>query len=212
MKLKQSRLSMLAGMCGILLPVVVFIFISLSLYYSPWFSWYENWLSELAGIAGESPIWAAYGLSSLLFNLGIILAGILGFIYAIVVRRIRILDSHLGRIGTLFLIVDMLALCAVGIFPLTTGLSHEISSLAFFILIPFSLIPIGISLQKIPDIIFGGLIVFLGYLSLFSFPLFFIPQPWGSNAIIEMIPIFSISAFSIILGIGLLKGKFDFKE
>jgi len=212
MKQKQSKLLSAAGVCGVLVPIVTFTFIALAIYYSSGFSWTENWLSELAGTAGEKPIWAARGLSSLLFNIGIIIAGILGVVCAIAVRRIRVLDSSLGRLGTLLLTIDMFALLAVGVFPLTTGYLHDIVSFLFFILVPLSLIPIGTTLRKTPEKNFGWFMTFLGVISLCSFPLFFIPQPWGGNAIIEMIPAVSLSACAIIFGVSLLKGKFDLKE
>lgn len=212
MKSKQPKLLRFAGLCGVLVPIIAFIFIALAIYYAPWFSWTENWLSELAGTRGEKPIWAARGVASLLFNIGIIIAGILGLVCAIAVRRIRILGSSLGRLGTLLLIIDMLALCAVGIFPLTTGYLHELVSFVFFILVPLSLIPIGTELRKTPEKNFGWFVTPLGIISLCSFPLLFVSQPWGGNAIIEMIPAVSLSVCAIFFGVSLLKGKFDLKE
>ena len=207
----QSKFTKVAGLCGVLVPIVAFTFIALSIYYSSGFSWSENWLSELAGNTGEEPIWAARGLSSLLFNIGVVIAGILGLICAIAARRIRILDSSLGRLGILLLIVDTLALCAIGVFPLTTGHIHDIVSFVFFILVPLSLILIGNELRKSPETKFGWFMLLLGVISFFSFPPLFVPQPWGGNAIIEMIPATSISACAIAFGVSLLTGKFDLR-
>lgn len=212
MNSKQPILLKVAGLCGVLVPVVAFTFIGFAIYYSPWFTWTGNWLSELAGTAGERPIWAARGIASVLFNVGIIIAGIMGLICAIAVRKIRILNTHLGRLGTLLLFIDMLALCAIGIFPITTDYLHEAVSFVFFILVPLSLIPIGTVSRRTSEKTFGWFMTLLGVISLCSFPLLFIPQPWGGNAIIEMIPSVSISACAIVFGISLLKGKFDLEK
>ena len=49
---KLSFFSKVAAVCGILLTIIAFTFITLSIYYSLWFNFTENWLSELAGAAG----------------------------------------------------------------------------------------------------------------------------------------------------------------
>ncbi len=140
---KQQKLVRVAGLCGLLVPIVTFIFISLAIYYSPWFSWSENWLSELAGDVGETPIWAARGMPSILFNIGTIIAGIFGLVCAIGVRKIKLLDTRRGHLGTSLLVIDMLALITIGVFPMTTDIFHTIAAVIFFVLVPLSLIPIG---------------------------------------------------------------------
>ena len=58
----------ISGVCGVLTPVVTFVFISLSIASAPEFSWMENALSDL----GVMP-----GATSALFNYGLIVSGIL---------------------------------------------------------------------------------------------------------------------------------------
>jgi hypothetical membrane protein len=188
--------------------MVAIIFITISIYYSPWFSWSENWLSELAGLEGEKPIYSAYGASSLLFNIGLILAGSLGLVCAVGIRNIDILDSKLSRFGTFALMLDMFALIAVGMFPLTTGLFHDASAIILFLLIPISLIPIGLGLTKTNEKKAGWFIFTLGIISVCSLPFYLISPPLGSNAIIEMFSVFSLYLCLILFGVYLSKGKF----
>ena len=122
----KTKFSKIAGYCGLLAPVFAFVFITLSIYYSPWFSWSENWLSDLAGDIGDTPIWYALGMSSLLFNLGTIIAGFFGLICALGIKNISILDSRLSRLGTSLLILEAFALISIGGFPKTTGVFNEI--------------------------------------------------------------------------------------
>ena len=91
-------------------------------FYAPWFSWTENDLSNLGGDIGETPIWAAHGIASILFNCGLTIVGILGVVFACGLKNTQRMPS--GRLGALLFILDMCALCCVGIFPLTTGVPH----------------------------------------------------------------------------------------
>lgn len=209
MNSKKPILIKISGFCGLFSPIVGFICIALAIYYSDWFSWTENWLSDLGGIPGETPIWAARGISSIIFNGGLFIAGIMGFVFAFAIRKIRILNTRLGRIGTLLIILDMFALCAIGIFPETTGDLHTLVSVMFFFLGAISLIVIGISLRKSSEKTLGRFVTLLSLISFCSFPFIFVSRPWGSNAIIEMFPIVSISIFAIVFGISLIKGRFE---
>ena len=212
MSSKQPMLVRIAGLCGVFGPIVAFICIASSIYYSAWFTWTGNWLSDLGGMVGETPIWAAHGIASVVFNVGLIITGIMGVVFATAIRRIRMLNTRLGRIGTLLLVLDMSALCAVGIFPETTGDLHALVSLIFFFLVALSLLAIGTVVRKSSEKTLGWFVTLLGAISLCSFPFLFTPQPWGSNAVAEMFPIVSIAVFTIVFGIGLFKGKFELRS
>jgi hypothetical membrane protein len=212
MEFKKSKFIKFAGICGILLPMIVFAFIGISIYLYSDFSWFENWLSELAGEPGETPIWAARGLYSIIFNAGIILAGIFGLILVSALWNLPLLGSKVGRIGKIFLLVDILALISIGVFPNTTGIYHTVASVLFFFLVPLALIPLGISFRRNRENKIGSSVMLLGIISFFSFPLFLIPEPVGSNALVEMIPSLSIAISAIFFGVYLLKGNYHLKE
>jgi len=207
-----------AGLCGVMTPIIIFTCIGLAISYSPWFTWTGSFLSDLAGMVGDRPIWSARGIASVLFNVGVIISGFMGCIFAIAVRRIRMLNTRLGRFGTRFLLLDMAALCAVGIFPETTGYPHTVVSLAFFFLIPVALIPIGTVMRKTsektgwPEKTAGWFITILGLIALFS-SLLLVPLPpswsWGGNAIVEMIPSVLISVLATVFGIIFLISGFE---
>jgi len=128
----------ISGVCGILTPVVAFMFISLSIYSAPEFSWMENALSDL----GVMP-----GVTSVLFNFGLIISGILGFVFATslfrVMRFFEIFSAdgkpHLlfyrGLGGALLFSVACLALIAIGVFPENVRYAHTIASVTFFVLL-----------------------------------------------------------------------------
>ncbi len=212
MALKRLYSSRTAGICGILAPIIGLGCIGLAILYSPWFSWTTNWLSDLGGFPGAEPVWAAHGISSILFNAGLIVAGILGIFFAMGLRKSGLLNTILGNAGTMSLLLTTCALIGVGIFPETTGTPHRFFSVVFFFMISLSLLLIGIAFLKSSERTFGGFTLALFIFGLISIPLFLTPKPLGSNAVAEMIPIVSISLFSIVFGAKLLRQSFKEKE
>ena len=69
----------ISGACGGLTPVVAFVCIFLAIVSAPGFSWAESALSDLGVVAG---------VTSVLFNYGLIVSGILGFIFATSLFRV----------------------------------------------------------------------------------------------------------------------------
>ena len=189
-----------AGICGILAPIIGLGCIGLAILLSPWFSWTENYLSDLAGSPGDRPIYSAHGLSSLLFNCSLVLAGCLGICFGIGIKKSGMFDSNLGNIGLIFYLLDAGALIGIGIFPETTGTPHTFFSVVFFILVGFCLFFLGLAQLKSFEKKFGWFILALLIFGLISVPLFLTPKPLGSNAIAEIIPIISVSLFSIVFG------------
>jgi hypothetical membrane protein len=209
--LKQDNIIKIAGICGILIPIIAFISIVIAIWLSPWFNFTEYWLSDLAGEEGETPSWAARGISSIIFNVGLILSGVLGIFCVNVLRKIKCFDTPLGKFGVFLLFIDMLSLFFLGLFPITTGEAHGFFSASFFLLLPISLIIVGIIFRKNFYRMLGLSLVGLGCLSLCAFPFLFIDPPYGGNAIIELIPSISISLASMIFGLSILQNKFDFR-
>ena len=195
----------ISGFCGILAPVIALGCIGLAILISPWFSWTENYLSDLGGFPGDTPVWAAHGAASVLFNLGLVIAGILGILFGLGLRKDPLLKTRLGSIGTIFYLLDAGALIGIGVFPETTGAPHTLFSFVFFILAGFSLCFIGIAQLRSSKKVFGYFTIILFIFGLFAVPLLFMPRPLGANAVAEIIPVISISLFSVVFGYGLLK-------
>jgi hypothetical membrane protein len=208
MNSKQPLLVKIGGLCGVLGPVVVFTCIALAISYSPWFTWTGNWISDLGGMAGETPVWAARGIASIIFNTGLIIAGAMGVMFANAMRKTSMFKSRLGHLGTLLLVFTMATLCAIGVFPEPIGFLHTFVSSVFFILITLSLLFIGTAMRTASEQPVWWFVTFLGGITLCSLPFLLIPRPWGGHAIAEMVPIGSLTVFALVLGSGLLMGKF----
>ena len=180
----------IAGLCGMISPLLGLTLLAVSIYYCPSFSWTQSYLSVL-GIAGSA---------SILFNVSLIASGVLIIAFAIGLGKSLPSDQLLGRLGTLSLILSACAMCAIGIFPRTTGAPHNYASAAFFSLVPLSLFLIGAaqatSSQKASGVftfICGVLIVVLQL----------VPWPWSGHAIPQMLSGILWSVWLIAFGIKL---------
>lgn len=173
-------------MCGVLTPIIVLTLILLAIYFSPWFSWTENALSDL-GVQGTAAI---------LFNSSLVVGGVLTIIFAIGLREI-LLNRTLGRIGTLIFILDGAMLCAIGIFPETAGDIHFYVSVAFFVLLPVSLFLNGVAMmQESSERKTGLFTITAGIVAATVWML-----QWSAVAIPEIIAALAAFVWSIVLGI-----------
>jgi len=204
----------LAGFCGLLSFLLLFICIGLSIHGSPWFSWTENWLSQLAGLSGEIPIWSCRGIPSIIFNLGLIISGVIGIIFSILIRKSQLFKVGLGRTIPLLISLDMIAMCFCGIFPLTTGIIHVLWSIIFLGIIPLILLFIGFEIKRLYGIKWWCMINLLCSIMIVSL-LFFVFMPnisTFSRSIAEMILIFSIYVIIIIISFKSLEVNLALKK
>jgi hypothetical membrane protein len=123
-KTNQALWLKLAGLCSLLSFFILMICIGLSIKYTSWFSWTENWLSKLAGSFGKTPIWSARGLPAIVFNGGLILSVIIGHLFSMIMRKSQLFKEGLGRFIPSLISIGMLAMCSCGIFPVTKNKIH----------------------------------------------------------------------------------------
>jgi hypothetical membrane protein len=189
-KLKLSVLLKIAGLCGVIAPIISLSFIAFAIAYSPWFNWFKNALSDL-GVGEAAPI----------FNSGLIIGGVLTTIFAVGLKQI-LKKQVLGFLGTLTLILAALSLCAIGLFPESAGRIHLYVSISFFALLAISLLIIGAALVR------EASQRYLGLFSILTIVIAVIAAwavPHEGAAIPEIIGSLAASVWSIIFGIKLFK-------
>jgi len=193
-------------LCGILSPVVTIIFISLAIAGSPWFSWTGNWLSDIGGEPGDRPIWSARGTPSILFNLGLILGGILGMVFWTGLNERFPVSEAGGELGMKLLLTDMVLFTLVGVFPFSTGLLHMAVAFVFFLLLPFVFRFLALALYQREESRNEG-VVLTGFFFVSSMALVLLgaPRPWGGNALVEMVPASCLTVFLIYFSVKYLK-------
>jgi hypothetical membrane protein len=118
------------GTCGFLAPVLAFAFILLAVASHPQFSWLDDALSDLGVVSG---------VTAVLFNSGLIVSGVLCFIFAAGLF-VFLGERALGRTGAFVLVLASLALVAIGVFPESVRSVHYFVSVAFFVLLPVSML------------------------------------------------------------------------
>jgi len=129
----QSGITRIAGICGILIPVVIFTCLGLSIASAPWFTWTQHALSDL-GI---------YENTEVLFNYGMIIGGFLTLIFSL--GLIKILSN---KTGGYILAFSAVALIGIGLFPETIFALHFFTSASFFVLLTIAFLIIGITIKQ----------------------------------------------------------------
>jgi hypothetical membrane protein len=84
---------------------------------------------------------------ALLFNSGVVLAGLLGLVFAVGLYRV-LSTTSLGKLGTSLLAVSSLLLVGIGLFPIDTGEPHTILSYGFFVTAALSLATLIVPIWK----------------------------------------------------------------
>ena len=179
-----------AGLCGVITPIIVITLIALAIFYSPWFGWTKNALSDLG----------VQGIAAVLFNSGLITGGILTGIFAVGLRE-ALRNRALSHVGSLIFILDAVALCAIGVFPETVGRIHFYVSVAFFVLFPLSAFFIGASMLRFSSERKLGLFTVLVGIVAAVVWMF----PWEAVAIPEIVAGLAVSLWSIVFGTKLLR-------
>jgi hypothetical membrane protein len=185
----------ISGACGILTPIVAFTFILLAILNFPQFSWTENALSDLG---------VQEGVTATLFNSGLMIGGILLLVF---LSGLFVLQkTMLSRIGVFMSVLAALALVAIGTFPESVEPTHYYVSVAFFLLLPVSMLVIGAAFLLTAKVKMG---VFTFLVAIVA-ALVWVMQwtiGFGSNvAIPETLSALSASTWSIVLGFKMLRG------
>jgi hypothetical membrane protein len=191
-----------------LTPIIAFACIFLAIYSAPEFSWTENALSDL----GVMP-----GATASLFNYGLIISGILGFIFSTSLFRIMRLfevfsadgKPHIliyrGLGGALLFSVACLALIAIGVFPESVPYAHFLASVAFFVLMLGALLRFGIGFLQVRQKPLAAFTLLLGVVGAVPWLLLFMVRYVSGVAIPELIAAVAGSVWAMVFGYKMLK-------
>jgi hypothetical membrane protein len=194
MSLKNVAWLKISGISGIFAPLIAFMFISLAIVYSPQFSWTENALSDLG---------VQEGATAMLFNCGLIIAGILALIFASGLLMSQ--KAICGKVGAFILVLAAFALTAIGVFPEDVKPTHYYVSVGFFVLLPISILVLSATFFLEAKVKLG-LFTFLVAAVATAVWIIHWTIPFGSGvAILEALSAASASTCSIVLGFKMLK-------
>ena len=185
----------ITALSGVLTPIIAFSCISLAILYYPLFSWTENALSDLGVQAGAT---------APLFNFGLVISGILALIFA---TGLYLLQGQkvIGKFGAFTFILATLALVAIGIFPENIKPNHYYASVAFFALVPLSMILLTASLLTERKVKMGLLTLLIAVVAAMPWMLYFSMHFVEGVAIPETISAVSTSVWAIVLSFQMVK-------
>ena len=129
-KFKSALRLRVSGICGFLAPVFAFALIFSAIASYSQFSWVDNALSDLGVVEG---------VTAVLFNSGLLIGGALCFVFATGLF-VFLKERTVGKIGAFVFILASLALFAIGVFPENVRPVHYFVSVAFFVLLPISML------------------------------------------------------------------------
>ena len=181
---------------GIISPIIGFTCIFTAIASDNGFSWTNNALSDLGVISG---------ITGLVFNFGLFASGLLAFNFAIFGLFIYFRKIFVGKLGACVFAAGSLALIAIGVFNENYSPTHYLVSVSFFLLMPIALFIITCTFllkHQAKMAVFTILIGFaasLPWIAQFAFS--YVPNV----AIPELISGLAVSAWTIVLGIKMLK-------
>ena len=181
----------ITAVCGIISQLVgITALLGAAISNSLWFSWTEDHISAL-GVEGSA---------KMLFNSGLILAGLFSLIFAIGLGRC-LLSGRLGQLAMVSFILGSVAVFDMGVFPRTFDFMHAASTAAFFVFITLALLLIGVAAITASQMIWGLLSITAGILMA---GIQLVLGPLSGGAIAQLLSYLTWSLWTIALGIMLL--------
>lgn len=189
----------LAGICGVLAPVIAFACIFLAIDSYPDFSWQNNALSDLGAVPGATRMF---------FNNGLILGGLVASVFA-TGFFLYLKNGLLGKASAALFLLDTFALAAIGVFPVDFAPQtriHFYVSVAFFVLFPVSAIMMAVSFQKAGRIRKAELTIALAIVAAGVWVAHWTIYPFGAGvAIPEIVSAAAAGMWGILIGTGMFR-------
>ncbi len=98
----------------------------------PWFNWADNALSDLGALGTPH---------NYIFNIGIILTGIIGLLFTLNIYKI--MNTKIGKLGQFLFGLGLVFLILVGIFPSGTS-PHNLVAISFFLFSTLGIVVVGV--------------------------------------------------------------------
>lgn len=194
MTLKKEFWLKVSGICGILSPILTLFFIALAINSYRFFDWEINALSDLGIISG---------ITSVLFNNGLIIGGFLilffipGLYFLLSKTIFSFFSLSIFALACCFLIV-------IGLFPENIVPIHYLVSVGFFICLPISLFLVSGSFYLIKKKFWVLFSLLFAFLVTIPWIIYFSTEIFKAIAIPEIISGFGISIWVITLGFKML--------
>ncbi len=179
------RFTRLAGLCGIVSPIVTLTLIFVAVAQSPWFSWHDNALSDM-GIS-QTP-------NS--FNAALLIGGVTYLVFVIGFLRWLGPTSSLSQLAAWLMLVGGISLTLIGILTEAAGGIHDIVAATYFLVTPLAYVLFGIDLLRRGARVRGALTITAGAAAL----MFIAAVPHKRIAVPEILAAVIIAAWTFSIG------------
>jgi hypothetical membrane protein len=184
-----NRFTRLAGLAGILTPVLTLTLIFVSIALSPWFSWHDNALSDM-GVNTVAP----------LFNGALLIGGLVYFIFAIGFLRWHGLRSRLAKLAAVAMIIGAIGLCLIGVFTENAGRIHYYVSATYFLATPLAYELFGVDWLRHGAKLMGWLTIAAGITAFLMITM----VPHKRIAVPEILAALTMGMWTFALGLKML--------
>jgi hypothetical membrane protein len=185
---------LICGVDGIATPVIAFTFIFLAVLTYPQFSWTSNALSDLGVVPG---------ITATLFNFGLGVSGLLSLIFAYGLFKF-FNKNAMGKVGVIIFGAASFSLEGIGWAPENVHAFnfpwHYFFSVAFFTLVPISLLVIVTYFLLVHEKQFAGFTLLIAITAAAPWVLYFNVQYVPGVAIPELISALAASAWAVTIG------------
>jgi hypothetical membrane protein len=178
-----------SGICGFLAPLIAFAFIFSAIAFYSEFSWVDNALSDLGVVAG---------VTAVLFNSGLIISGVLCFVFATGLFMF-LGERAVGKIGAFIFVLASLALFAIGVFPESIRPVHYFVSVMFFVLLPISMLVIVGTFWLMRQVRMAVFTLLVAVAAAAPWILLFSVQYVSGVAVPEAVSAFASSVWAVVL-------------
>jgi hypothetical membrane protein len=185
----DMRFTRLAGLAGILAPVITLTLIFVSIAMSPWFSWHDNALSDMGVSTTPNP-----------FNAALLIGGLAYLVFVIGFVRWHRAPSLLAKIAGLLLAAGGIGLTLVAVLTEEAGRIHYAVAATYFLATPLAYELFGIDLLKRGQKVSGILTIAAGLAALVMIA--FVPHK--RIAVPEILAAVIIAAWTFAIGVQML--------
>lgn len=144
-EIKNSLFLRLAGLSGVLGSVLPLVMVLAATFFSTWFSWNENALSELG-----------VGEQATLFNSAMLIGGALNLLFGLGLYK-YFSGEKLIKSGVTSIMLSSISLALVGVFTVDYHIPHGLAAFGYFMLSPTGFLLIASGTK-------GGIIRKLGFI------------------------------------------------
>jgi hypothetical membrane protein len=187
---QKSAWLRIGGVAGILTIILAFTFIGLAIATYPEFSWFDNALSDLGVVSG---------VTASLFNFGLFVSGLLGLNFATGLYNFLSKNAS-GKIGSVIFAAASLSLMGIGVTPENIRPFHYIFSVAFFSLVPISLLAIAAYFLIARQNPLAGFTLLIAITAVIPWALYFSIHYVEGVAIPEVLSALAGAAWTVIVG------------